>query len=84
VCIHIACKQPCFSVEEGIAGRKTAFVGQYGDGKPVIEFLGEYDALAGMSQIAGLAERVDQIARDAAMMTGMEIEIVFDTAATNR
>ena len=56
---------------------------KYGHGKPVIAFLGEYDALAGMSQIAGLAERVDQVARGAAMMTGMEVEIVFDTAATN-
>ncbi len=36
-----------------------------------------------MSQALALAERVDQVARGAAMMTGTEVEIVFDTAATN-
>jgi len=36
---------------------ETAFVGQYGHGKPVIGFLGEYDALAGMSQVAGIDEQ---------------------------
>ncbi len=35
---------------------ETAFIGQYGSGNPVIAFLGEYDALAGMSQIAGIDE----------------------------
>jgi len=50
-------KQHGFSVEEGIAGMETAFVGQYGHGKPVIAFLGEYDALAGMSQLADIDEQ---------------------------
>lgn len=49
-------KQHGFAVEQGIAGMETAFIGQYGGGNPVIAFLGEYDALAGMSQIAGIDE----------------------------
>ncbi|GGL56754.1 M20 family metallopeptidase [Sporolactobacillus putidus] len=39
-----------FSVERGLAGLKTSFVASYGSGKPVIAILGEYDALAGLSQ----------------------------------
>ncbi|WP_279626546.1 M20 family metallopeptidase [Salinicola socius] len=39
-----------FRVERGIAGIDTAFVASYGSGKPVIALLGEYDALAGLSQ----------------------------------
>jgi aminobenzoyl-glutamate utilization protein B len=36
-----------------------------------------------MSQALALVERVDQVARGAAMMTGTEVDIIFDTAATN-
>ncbi|QND45972.1 amidohydrolase (plasmid) [Rhizobium lusitanum] len=43
-----------FSVRQDVAGMKTAFIGEFGSGKPVIAFLGEYDALAGMSQVAGV------------------------------
>lgn len=39
-----------FKVTRGIAGIPTAFVGSYGSGQPVIAFLGEFDALAGLSQ----------------------------------
>lgn len=39
-----------FTVETGIAGMPTAFVAEYGSGKPVIGILAEYDALPGMSQ----------------------------------
>ncbi len=39
-----------FSVESGILGIETAFRGTWGSGHPVIGFLGEYDALSGMSQ----------------------------------
>lgn len=45
-----------FAVRRGVAGMDTAFIGEFGSGKPVIAFLGEFDALAGMSQAAGLAE----------------------------
>lgn len=39
-----------FAVERDVAGLKTGFIGSYGTGKPVIAFLGEFDALAGLSQ----------------------------------
>ncbi|WP_127966165.1 M20 family metallopeptidase [Agrobacterium sp. RS6] len=45
-----------FVVRRGVAGMDTAFIGEFGHGKPVIAFLGEFDALAGMSQMAGVAE----------------------------
>lgn len=46
-----------FTVERGVAGIATAFTGTYGHGKPVIGFLGEFDALSGLSQKAGIAEK---------------------------
>jgi len=39
-----------FRVERGIAGMPTAFVASWGEGKPVIGIMGEYDALPGLSQ----------------------------------
>ncbi len=41
-----------FTVKAGIAGEPTAFVAEYGSGKPVIAVLGEFDALPGLSQDA--------------------------------
>jgi len=41
-----------FKTTVGIAGMKTAFVSEYGSGKPIISFLAEYDALSGMNQEA--------------------------------
>jgi aminobenzoyl-glutamate utilization protein B len=41
-----------FQVERGVGGLPTAFVASYGEGKPVIAILGEYDALPGISQKA--------------------------------
>lgn len=41
-----------FKVERGVAGMPTAFVATYGEGKPIIGILGEYDALPGISQKA--------------------------------
>lgn len=49
-------EQQGFEVEREAAGIATAFVASYGSGKPVIALLGEYDALAGLSQQAGLDE----------------------------
>ena len=46
-----------FSVTKGIADMETAFIATYGRGEPVIGFLGEYDALYGLSQEAGVAEK---------------------------
>jgi len=41
-----------FAVERGVAGLPTAFVASFGQGRPVIGVLGEYDALPGLSQKA--------------------------------
>lgn len=46
-----------FTVQENLAGIKTAFSGSYGSGKPVIGILGEFDALSGLSQEAGCLEQ---------------------------
>ena len=40
-----------FRVTEGVAGMPTAFTAEWGQGKPVIAILGEYDALPGLSQV---------------------------------
>jgi aminobenzoyl-glutamate utilization protein B len=45
-----------FRITENVAGIPTAVMGEAGDGGPVIAILGEYDALPGLSQIAGIAE----------------------------
>ncbi len=44
-----------FAVKTGISGIATAFTGTYGSGRPVIGILGEFDALSGMQQTAGVA-----------------------------
>ena len=41
-----------FTITKGVAGMPTAFIAEYGKGKPVIAILGEYDALPGLSQQA--------------------------------
>jgi aminobenzoyl-glutamate utilization protein B len=45
-----------FAVTENVAGIPTAVIGEAGSGGPVIAILGEYDALPGLSQEAGVAE----------------------------
>jgi amidohydrolase len=42
-----------FSVERGICQLPTAFRASYGQGKPAIAFLAEYDALAGIGHACG-------------------------------
>ncbi len=42
-----------FSISEQTAGIKTAFTAEWGNGKPVIGFLAEYDALAGVGHACG-------------------------------
>jgi len=39
-----------FKVKRKIAGMPTAFIAAWGEGKPVIGIMGEYDALPGLSQ----------------------------------
>ncbi|MGC2781888.1 MAG: M20 family metallopeptidase [Bradyrhizobium sp.] len=54
---HLAeLKQQGFRITEKVAGIPTALMGEWGMGGPVIAFLGEYDALPGLSQEAGIAE----------------------------
>lgn len=43
-------EQQGFRVTRGVAGMPTAFVAEFGSGKPVIGILGEFDALPGISQ----------------------------------
>ncbi|MCQ4158353.1 M20 family metallopeptidase [Roseomonas sp. GC11] len=45
-----------FRITENLAGIPTAVMGEAGEGGPVIAILGEYDALPGLSQEAGVAE----------------------------
>lgn len=45
-----------FRIIENVAGIPTAVMGEWGEAGPVIAFLGEYDALPGLSQEAGVAE----------------------------
>lgn len=46
-----------FALQRGVAGLPTAFVATYGSGKPVIGILGEFDALPGLSQKAGVPRK---------------------------
>ena len=46
-----------FTVTKNLADIPTAFMGSYGEKGPVIAILGEFDALAGMSQRGGVAEK---------------------------
>lgn len=50
-----------FQVETPVAGIETAFKGIYGSGKPVIGILAEYDALSGLSQVAGATTREELV-----------------------
>ncbi len=39
-----------FKVERGVAEMPTAFVASFGEGRPIVAFLAEFDALPGLSQ----------------------------------
>jgi aminobenzoyl-glutamate utilization protein B len=52
-------KNAGFRVKEGVSGMPTAFIAEYGSGKPVIGILAEYDALPELSQeIAGVRKPI--------------------------
>ncbi|ABQ34269.1 MULTISPECIES: M20 family metallopeptidase [Bradyrhizobium] len=54
---HLAeLKHQGFRITEKVGGIPTALMGEWGEGGPVIAFMGEYDALPGLSQEAGVAE----------------------------
>ncbi len=67
-----------FTVEKGVAGMPTAFLAGYGDGKPVIGILAEFDALPGVSQDA-VPERKEVGGRPAGHACGHHL---FGTAST--
>jgi len=54
--MHILEKEG-FRVTTGVAGLPTAFIAEWGHGKPIIGFMGEYDALPGLSQEADNTNR---------------------------
>jgi aminobenzoyl-glutamate utilization protein B len=45
-------KDAGFRIEAGVADEPTAFIATYGQGRPIIAILGEFDALPGLSQAA--------------------------------
>ena len=45
-----------FRVSRQVAGLPTALMGEAGEGGPIVAILGEFDALPGLSQQAGVAE----------------------------
>lgn len=51
-----ALKDAGFSVQNPVNGMKTAFIAEYGNGKPIIGILGEFDALPGLSQKANAVQ----------------------------
>ncbi len=51
-----------FTIEKNVAGIPTAFIASWGEGKPVIGVLGEYDALPMLSQKARVPVRDPLIA----------------------
>ncbi len=50
-----------FTVKKSVYGVETAFTAEYGSGLPRIGFLGEFDALSGMSQVAEAVEKIDVV-----------------------
>jgi aminobenzoyl-glutamate utilization protein B len=55
--ICAALEKEGFAIERGVAGMAHAFIASWGKGAPEIGILGEYDALPGLSQEAGLPEK---------------------------
>ena len=56
------CAEEGFTVEHPFDNIETSFRASYGSGHPVIGILAEYDALTGLSQVAGSTEREERIA----------------------
>lgn len=53
-CLSDYLEEKGFRITKGIAGLQTAFVAEWGTGKPILGFLAEYDALPGLGQEPGL------------------------------
>jgi len=69
-----------FRIEAGVAGMPTAFVATYGQGKPVIAILAEFDALPGITQDAVPVRQVIQT-KDASHACGHHLFGTGSTAA---
>ena len=54
-------KEEGFTVDHPFDNIETAFRASYGSGKPVIGILAEYDALTGLSQVAGSETRKELV-----------------------
>ena len=54
-----------FTIEKGVGDIPTAFTATFGSGKPVIGLLAEYDALDGLNQMGGVAEKMPTSPEDA-------------------
>lgn len=61
--LSTALEQEGFRIERAAGGIDTAFIASYGSGQPVIALLGEYDALAGLSQQAECSTRTPPAGR---------------------
>lgn len=46
-----------FKVQKNISGIPTAFIAEWGEGRPIIGVTGEFDALPGLSQKAGVPKK---------------------------
>ena len=57
-CLMEILKKNGFQVKANVAGCETAFVAVWGQGDPVIGYMGEYDALPDLSQKADVTERI--------------------------
>ena len=53
--LKTAIQEEGFIIHDNIGGMETAFFAEFGSGKPVIAILGEFDALSGLSQAAGVS-----------------------------
>jgi len=69
-----------FQIEAGVAGMPTAFIASYGQGKPVIAILAEFDALPGITQDAVPVRQVVQT-KDAGHACGHHLFGTGSTAA---
>ncbi len=69
-----------FEVQRNVAGMPTAFVASFGEGKPVIGILAEFDALPGMSQQA-VPERIARAGADYGHACGHSLFGTGSTAA---
>ena len=46
-----------FAIQSNLSGEETAFIAEWGNGKPIIAFVGEFDALSSLQQEADKPER---------------------------